>query len=326
MLQEAFLPSLTTYLEQSLRKDPSGNQEESYEALKTYVMLYDPKHFDRQTAWRWYEAHAEQLLLGADPGEQKAFKTHFDALYDRGWVDPTVARNDALLAQARSAVARDSLPKRIYQRLKREPTPELRDFTVADKAGPRAMLVFERTSREPLTKGVPGFYTKDGYYKHFAKRLDPTATQLAEEETWVLGSGRSAVAGVASGLGVAESVKRMYLDDYRNTWRQFINDIAVAKDRDLTRIVEVTRTLSGPDSPLRSLMKAIDRETTLSVPPEGDPGLAGTVAGKAQQYTSKARQMITGTPGDALVKSVVDDQFDDIHRLAGGSPRRRSMA
>jgi type VI secretion system protein ImpL len=319
MLQDTFLPSLTTYLEQSLRRDSPGSPEESYDALKTYVMLYDPKHFDRQTAWRWYEAHAEQLLPGAEPGELKALKTHFDMLYERGWVDPTIARNDALLAQARSAIARDSLPKRVYQRLKREPAPELHDFTVAEKAGPKALLVFERASREPLTKGVPGFYTKDGYYKHFGKRLDGAATQLAEEETWVLGTGRSAVGGVASGLGVAESVKRMYLEDYRNTWRLFINDIAVVKDRDLTRIIEITRTLSGPDSPLRSLMKAIDRETTLSVPPEGDPGLAGTVAGKAQQYTGKVRQVLTGTPGDALVKTVVDDQFEDIHRLAGGA-------
>jgi type VI secretion system protein ImpL len=321
MLQNTFLPSLATYLEQSLRQDSSGNAEESYDTLKTYVMLYDPKRFDRQSVWRWYEAHSEQLLAGVDPGEQKALKTHFDMLYERGWVEPTVARNDALLAQARTAIARDSLPARIYQRLRREPAPELREFTVAEKAGPKAMLVFERTSREPLTKGVPGLYTKDGYYKSFAKRLDLTAAQLAEEETWVLGTGRGALSGIASGPGVAESVKRMYLEDYRNVWRRFINDIAVTKDRDLTRIVEVTRTLSArDDNPLKALIKALDRETTLSVPPEGDPGLAGTVAGKAQQYTGKVKQMIAGTPGDALVKSMVDDQFDDIHRLAGGNP------
>src|SRR5262249_23598157 len=72
MLQDTFLPSLTTYLEQSLRQDSSGNPEESYDALKTYVMLYDPKRFDRQSVWRWYEAHSEQLLSGVDPGEQKA--------------------------------------------------------------------------------------------------------------------------------------------------------------------------------------------------------------------------------------------------------------
>ena len=319
MLQDALLPSLTAYLEQSLGPDASRSQEEAYDALKTYVMLYDPKHFDRQAVWRWYEAHADQLLPGADPAEQKALKAHFDMLYDRGWVEPTVARNDAALAQARSAIARDSLAKRIYQRLKREAPTDLRDFTVADKAGAKGMLVFERASREPLTKGVQGFYTKDGYYKNFAKRLDGLVAQLTEEESWVMGTGRSAVAGAASVLAVAESVKRLYLEDYRSMWRQFIDDIGVVKDRDLTRIIEVTRTLSDKDGPLKLLMKAIDRETTLSVPPGGDPGLAGAIGGKATEYKGKIEKAITGTPGDALVKTLVDDQFEDIHRLAGGA-------
>jgi type VI secretion system protein ImpL len=319
MLQDTFLPSLASFLERSLQQDSAGSQEESYDALKTYVMLYDPKHFNRQTVWRWYEARGERLLPGAGPGEQKALKTHFDLLYERGWVDPAVARNDAVLAQARAVIGRDSLPKRIYERLKREPVPDLRDFTIVDKVGPKAMLVFERASREPLSKGVPGLYTKDGYYKHFAKRVDATAAQLAEEETWVLGKGGGALAGAASGLGAGEPVNRLYLEDYRNVWRRFINDIVVVSDRDLTKIIEVTRTLSGPDSPLKSLVKAIDRETALSVPPEGEPGLAGSVTGKAQQYTSKARQMISGGAGDSLVKTLVDDHFDDIHRLAGGN-------
>jgi type VI secretion system protein ImpL len=318
MLQDTFLPVLTTYLEQSLGRDAAGAQPDTYETLKTYVMLYDPGHFDPQAAWGWYESRAAELLPGADPSEQKALKAHFDMLYQRGWVEPTVARNDAVLAQARSTVARDPLAKRVYQRLKRESAPELRDFTVVDRVGPKAMLVFERVSHEPLTKGVPGFYTKDGYYRQFMKRLDTVAAQLAEEETWVMGTGRSAAAGLVSGPGVAESVRRLYLEDYRNIWRRFINDIALTKDRDLTRIIDVTRTLSGPDSPLKALVKAFDRETTLSVPPEGEPGLAGTVAGKAQEYTTRARQIMTGASGDALAKTMVDDQFEDIHRLAAG--------
>ncbi len=319
MLQDTFLPSLATYLEGHLRQDSPGRQEESYDALKTYVMLYDPKHFNPEAAWRWYETRGEQFLAGAGPGEQKALKTHWDALYERGWVDPAVPRNDGLLAQARAVIGRDSLPKRIYGQLKREAIADLRDFTVAEKAGRKAMLVFERQSREPLTKGVPALYTKDGYYKHFAKRVDLAALQLAEEETWVLGAGGGALTGAASSASVAEAVKRLYLEDYRRIWRQFINDIGVIKERELTRIIEITGNLSGHDTPLKPLVKAIDRETTLSIPPEAEPGLAGAVTGKAQQYAGKARQLIAGGPGDSLVKTLVDDQFEDIHRLAGGA-------
>jgi type VI secretion system protein ImpL len=318
MLQDTFLPSITASLEQYLRQDSRGNQEESYEALKTYVMLYDSKHFARDAAWRWYETHGEQLLPGDDPERQKAFKTHFDALYERGWVDPTLPRNDALVAELRAVIGRDALPKRIYSGLKREPIANIREFTVADKAGRLAFSVFERPSREPLTKGIPALYTKDGYYKHFAKRVDVVAVQLAEEETWVLGTGAGTLASAASSGAVADAVKRLYLEDYRRLWRQFINDVTLVSDRDLSRVIDITRTLSGPDSPLKPLVKAIDRETTLSVPPEGDQGLVSSASGKAQQVVGKMRQAVLGGAGDSMVKSMVDDQFEDIHRLAGG--------
>src|SRR5437867_1771296 len=190
MLQDTFLPSLASYLEQYLRQDVAASQDELYEALKTYLMLYDPKHLDHEAVWRWYQTRGEQLL-GSDAGP-KALKAHFDALYDRGWIDPTVPRNDALIARVRTVIGSESLPNRVYGRLKREPNPDLREFTVPDKAGPKALLVFERQSRQPLTKGGPGFYTEDGYYKYFIVRVDVSTAQLAEEEAWVLGSSRGA--------------------------------------------------------------------------------------------------------------------------------------
>ena len=310
MLQDTFLPSLTSYLEQYLRQDVAASQDELYDALKTYLMLYDPKHLDPEAVWRWYQTRAEQLL-GAEAGP-KALKVHFDALYDRGWVDPTIPRNDALITRLRTVIGGDSLPNRVYGRLKRAPSPDLRDFTIADKAGPKALLVFERQSRQPLNKGVQGLYTKDGYYKYFLVRVDVSTAQLADEESWVLGSSRAAV---VSAPNFAEAVKRLYLEDYRRIWRQFIGDITIIRDRDLTKLVEITRVLSTPDSPLKPLMKAIERETTLSVPPE-----TGGLTGKAQEYASKARQTVTGVPAGSLEKSLVDDHFDDVRRFVSGPP------
>ncbi len=311
MLQDTFLPSLASYLELYLRQDVAASQDEVYEALKTYLMLYDPKHLDLEAVWRWYQTRGEQLL-GSDAGP-KALKVHFDALYDRGWVDPTVQRNDALIARIRTVIGSDSLPNRVYGRLKRAPNPDLREFTVTDKAGPKALLVFERQSRKPLTQGVPGLYTKDGYYKYFIVRVDASTAQLAEEESWVLGSSRGGA--LVSAPAFAEAVKRLYLEDYRRIWRQFISDITIIHDRDFTRLVEITRVLSAPDTPLKPLMKAIDRETTLSVATDRE-GLAG----KAQEYASKARQTVTGMPTGLLEKSLVDDQFEDVHRFVSGPP------
>src|SRR5262245_40586292 len=159
------------------------------------------------------------------------------------------------------------------------------------------MLVFKRRSHEPLTEGVRGLYTKDGYYKYFANRVEVSTVKLAKEATWVLGAGNNALTGTIYSPGFVEAVKQLYLDDYRRIWRQFIGDITVIGDRDLARTIEITRTLSSSaDSPLKSLVKALDRETSLSVAPESEPGLAAAVAGRAQQYATKARQALSGSP------------------------------
>jgi type VI secretion system protein ImpL len=308
MLQDTFLPSLATYLEQYLRQEAPGSQEEFYEALKSYMMLHDPKHLDAEAVWRWYQTRGEQVL-----GPEVALKTlkpHFDALYDRGWVDPIVPRNDGLITRVRSAIGRDSLANRVYARLKREPVQDLREFTVPDKAGPKALLVFERESKQPMTRGVPGLYTKDGYYKHFAGRVEVNTLQLVDEETWVLGTARDSV------VSATEAVRRLYLEDYRRIWRQFISDIIIIRDRDLNRSIEITRVLSAPDTPLKPLMKAFEHETTLSIPPDRE-GLAG----KAQEYAGRARQTVTGIATGSLEKFLVDDQFEDVRKFVSGPGR-----
>ena len=52
-------------------------------------------------------------------------------------------------------------------------------------------LVFARASGQPLTKGVPGLFTYDGYHKGFQKAVKRRRDQLADEQGWVLGVDRS---------------------------------------------------------------------------------------------------------------------------------------
>ena len=318
MLQDTFLPSLIAFLESSLARPVSdAGTEETYASLKTYLMFYDARRFKPDAVWQWYESRGNELF-GADRAVRSTLKLHFDSLYARGWVSPPTLPQAPLVARVRAAIGKESLPERIYDRLKREPAKDLRDFTIAEKGGPKAMLVFERRSGESLTKGVPGFYTKDGYYKQFTTSTDKIALDLADEEPWVMGATPGGPVAAAGSLKVAETVRQLYLDDYRTTWRRFINDITVVRQRDLPRTIEITRTMSGPDSPLKMLMKAIDREVTLSVPPENDPGLAGSAVGKAKEFAGKARSAVTGTPAASLERNLVDRHFEDIHFFVNG--------
>src|SRR5262249_40332251 len=103
MLEDTFLPSMVSYLEGNLRQS-AGAEEGSYDTLKTYVMLYDPEHFNQDAVGRWFQARSEKLLPGAGPNAPKVVKAHFDVLYARGWVNPVVAKDEAALARVRSVI------------------------------------------------------------------------------------------------------------------------------------------------------------------------------------------------------------------------------
>jgi type VI secretion system protein ImpL len=319
MLQDTFLPSLVSDLERHLGQGGPPTLEDAYDALRAYVMLYDPKHFQPETVWRWYESHGEQARTPTGPVALKGFKPHFDALYERGWVEPVVPRNEALVIGTRAVVGRDPLPNRVYRRVRRDLKLDLRDFTIVEKAGTNAALIFERRGGEGINRGVPALYTKDGYYRYFTGRVEQATLQLAEEETWVLGRPAGALASVASSPAHAEAVRRLYLEDYRRIWQQFATDITVIRERDLARTIEIARVLStAQDSPLKALVRAIERETSLSVPPESEPGLAGAVTGKAQEYAGRARKMLAPGGPVPLEKVIVDDYFEDVRRFVSG--------
>ena len=100
----------------------------------------------------------------------------------------TLPRDEALVASVRAMLAAYPLEYRVYSRLKRQNGPgEIPEFTVAGAAGPNAAQVFERASGEPLTQGMPGLYTRDGYRKLVLPAVQTTTPVLASEESWVLG-------------------------------------------------------------------------------------------------------------------------------------------
>src|SRR5664279_3800183 len=97
-------------------------------------------------------------------------------------------QDKSLVAGVRDMLVAYPLEYRVFSRLKRAQVgADIAPFTVAGAAGPAALTVFERTSGEPLTKGIAGLYTREGYRKAFQPAVDKATRQLASEETWVLG-------------------------------------------------------------------------------------------------------------------------------------------
>ncbi|MEY2688859.1 MAG: hypothetical protein RL375_3057, partial [Pseudomonadota bacterium] len=193
MLVDAFLPRLALRVEEQVRQ--SGDApEQQYEALKAYLMLQDPKHFDAEALSVYLKADWDANLprnIGVPEREQLV--THLDALLALGPAVSPLPWDQAMVADVRVRLASVPLPQRIYNRLRQQGLGnDLPEFTVAREGGPSAAIVFVRNSGQPLTRGVPGTYTYKGYHQGLQKRVDALTKELAAEELWVLGQNTSA--------------------------------------------------------------------------------------------------------------------------------------
>ena len=326
LLNEAFLPSLQARMEEDIRTQGQRDPEFLYEALKAYIMLSESQHFDQKALKAFINFQWDNTLSRDVSVEQrKALQTHLDALLAEGAPTLPYPRDEQLIARSRTTLAKTAIGQRIYERLKRQDIGAgIPDFTIADAAGPSAPLVFTRESGEPLTAGVPGLFTHDGYHKAFATTSMLVTAQLADEESWVLGIANDPhrIVNVQLQANVVNDVRRLYLEEYMRTWDAYIADIKLIVPGDLAQTVQTTRILSGPDSPLPTLLRAIVKEVTLVDPSDPTQGLIDK--GKAMvDAPREALNKMFGTkapPTPDLRKtlhpeSVVDEHYAPLRRL-----------
>ncbi len=331
LLREAFLPRLQARIEEQLRSRGQQNPELLYETLKAYIMLGDPQHLDADALKAFIVADWEATMPREVTVQQrKDLRLHLDALFDQGSMVSPIVPDAQLIAAARDAIARFSLPQRVYNGLKRQNLGRtLPEFTIAKAAGPSASLVFTRQSGQPLTKGVPGLFSYDGYYKTFVPASEQATKQMADEEPWVIGAAAKDRPKLTDLTGIGrlnQDVARLYLDEYAATWERFVNDIAIVHTENLQQAIDAAQILSAPDSPLPGLLRAIVKEVTLTKRNEAEKDIVEKAADrvkKTREDVMKSFQQKTGQSvgiaPERPLESIVDDRFDDLRRLVQSS-------
>lgn len=321
LLDDAFLPRIASRIEEQLRGANAANLEFAYEALKSYLMLHDSEHFDADALRAWIGFDWDRSLPRNLSVEQRAeLDRHLEALLERGAVASPRPADQNLINSTRSMLARYPFANRVYSRLKREGVGAgITEFTITKAAGPAAPLVFTRTSGAPLTQGVPGLFTYDGYHKAFVKAAERVTKQLAAEEPWVMG--RQAAGGPAPDAArLSDDVRRIYLSDYAKVWEDFLGDIRLVRSADLAQSIQLARLLSAPDNPLVPFLRAASRETTLGRKQEAEKSIADKAAERLQGTKAELGKLF-GAPAAAAaappaqLESIVDDRFEALRRL-----------
>ena len=327
MLVDAVQPRIALRVEEQL-KNGFDNPESQYEALKAYMMLQDPEHFDAQ-ALKLYVMVDWELNLPRDVtlDQRAALESHLDALLAQGATVSPLPEDKALVAQVRARLTSVPLAQRVYNRIRREGVgAEIPEFSIAKAAGTSAALVFTRASGAPITRGVAGLFTYDGYHKGFQPVVEKTTKQLRDEEGWVLGlpeASRSAVLRDPLALGrLTDAVRRAYLIDYAKQWELYIADIRMLPMGNLAQAVQMSRILSAPDNPLAPLMRALVKETTLTA--VESKNVVEQAGDKAKSTIQQSREQLIRMLGDknapaaapvASIERLVDDRFEGLRQL-----------
>jgi len=341
LLDKAFMPRVATRLEERLRAVDESNLELAYEALKAYLMLYTPDHFDPEALKAWITLDWEVNLQRALTVEQRqSLSKDLETMLAQGAPQPSVPKDDDLVKSVREMLNAYPLEFRVFSRLKRlNLGSDLAEFSVASAGGPNTAQVFTRTSGEPLTKGIPGIYSREGYHKVFKDSINKVVKQLASEEEWVLGRKSSGV-GDAKALALGADtemttrVRRLFLEEYIKVWDTYLNDVTLVKLGGLDRSLQVARLLASPGSPLERYLRAVARETTLvptAAEGDGNPDTT-TVGGRLAFELSEAKDELsslsglagqpapTGGADQGPIEQMVDDHFANIHAMVEGKP------
>lgn len=323
-LNDTFLPQLAKRLEDQLRTAQKDNLEYSYEALKSYLMLHQPEHFDAEALRAWITLDwARSLDRGIPEDQRRALENQLDVLIAQGPPRSPLKMDENLVRSVRAVLASYPLEARIFSRLKRQRLgADIPAFSVATAAGPSGPLVFQRLSGKPLTEGVPGMFTYDGYHKRFQSEVTLVSGLLAQEEPWVLGQQRTAADRVreAAALGeLTDRVRRLYLAEYVKVWEALLADVRLTRGTGLEKNIETARILSGASSPLTNYLRAVVKETTL-IPADTNKDAVARAGETVRSAGQRLGDLFGGDPSRPAatgkrVESIVDDRFEPLRLL-----------
>jgi type VI secretion system protein ImpL len=320
LLRSTLMPHIVANMENALRRGDASNQEFLYETLRAYLMLGERQYFDAASVQAWVDVDWRRELPQATPAQLQQLSEHVSALLEADDEAEPVPLDSALIAKVRLALASMPLSQRIYNRVKRLVEQQhLPELSVNSAVGRDVSSLFTRASGEPLSRGVSGVYRLAGY-RELTDKTPQAVTDMAKD-SWVLDRQESAqIAGGNPAMQAA--VLELYYADYIRQWDTFLADVHLSPLTSLGQASLVTTVLAASDSPLRALLQAVSRETTLdgaltpATSQDTDQRVRDKIAAATQRLQSALGGDSPAAPVDAQANPV-DQHFAALHRLVG---------
>jgi type VI secretion system protein ImpL len=303
-LNQHLLPRLLLRLEEQIQGN-LNNPELLYEALKVYLILGLQGPMDRGFVTDWMTV--DWSLAYPDPSREPLradLATHLAALISQPMTE--IALNGHLVEQVQAILAQMPLAERIYTGIVSAPAVrELPPWRPIDHGGPAIGRAMTRSSGAPLTEGIEGIYTYDGFNDVFLNEALQVAQRI-QRESWVLGPLGEAEQSEAALAAMSRDVLDLYYVDFIQRYEALLGDLDILPMQSLSHAVEITNVLSGPTSPIADILTAVAAETRLTEDRDTGPAAdAAAAAGAAAGAVAAGAANAAASPNRVLLEALV---------------------
>ncbi len=277
-LNQMLLPRLLLKLERQLQAN-INNPEFLFEGLKVYMMLGLQGPMNQELVEGWMRADWAQTYPGeGNAALRAALMRHLTTMINLPM--RSIDLHGDMVVQIQTLLGETSVAERIYASIINSPQAKaLPTWRILEAGGPMTTRVLIRPSGAPMSEGVDGIFTKNGFYKVFL----PVALDVAEQlksENWVLGERGEDLSDPDALTRISRDVLDLYYTDYIDAYERVLGDIDIKPMGAVSEVVSTLNVLSGPNSPISKILISVENQTRLTQA-GGGTGVAGAVDGAA---------------------------------------------
>ncbi|KPF45779.1 type VI secretion system membrane subunit TssM [Rhizobium sp. AAP43] len=317
-LNALLLPRMLVQLQRDMQM--SNDPEQTFDALKFYGMLGGLGPMDVDFAERQAEIMYSRLYPGEARQAVRDALTRHTAVLASGTLS-SVELDNRLIAEARERIREIGVADRAFHILvQHRDAQALPNWTAAQALGPLGERAFIRRSGKLLRNGLAGIFTATGYRTVVSLRLDDAARDAVNEE-WVRGEANPPETAIDA---VGQAALMLYHAEFERQWRSLLADLVIKPSQTIADAAETTRILASEPNPVELLLRAIARETDLSIvtspPASGGKGVteafASVVHASPPDPYGGLREMLDANAGESADGQAQTEMQQLIARLS----------
>ncbi|WP_445222763.1 type VI secretion system membrane subunit TssM (plasmid) [Bradyrhizobium sp. Pa8] len=294
-LLPVFANRLAVRIDALLRAGNDALLDQVKELFRTYWMLSDPGHFDRDEIEQAARNEVARTFA-LDPTSAGELNQHFSRLIEL--LPKPISVDQQFVGAIRSRLSKRPVVEQVYARLLREGAQNTRlrpiDLIVLLGSGQleitqmRAVqIAFPALDElEPAYANgaamIPGIFTREGFLNFVLPNL-PLIVRAEQNADWLLAGAPFDTADIQP---IALKVMDRYVNDYIRVWTSALSSIHVVKFDDLQRGSAIMRALAGSQSTLQQVVSLVHDNSTLLPPGEQTPAKAGDIGTTAGPSTA----------------------------------------